>query len=72
MPTLTDSTLTICCPHCKAGIEFKPMIAYKDGRFVCRDCAHTARPGVLDYRCTCRLCLRLRYWVIDSAVRDAA
>jgi len=33
------------------------MIAYKDGRFVCRDCAHTARPGFLEYRCTCRNCL---------------
>ena len=41
MPTPTDTTLTICCPHCVAGIEFKPMTAYKDGRFVCGDCAHT-------------------------------
>jgi hypothetical protein len=42
----TDTTLTIRCPYCMAGIEFRPMIAYKDGRFVCRDCAHTMRPGV--------------------------
>ena len=59
MPTLTDTILTIRCPHCVAGIDFRPMIAYKDGRFVCRDCAHTARPGVPDYRCTCRPCLGL-------------
>jgi hypothetical protein len=24
------------------------MIPYKDGRFACRDCAHTVRLGVLD------------------------
>ena len=58
-PLPTDTTLTIRCPHCMAGIEFRPMIAYKDGRFVCRDCAHTARPGITEYKCTCRPCLRL-------------
>ena len=55
----TDTTLTIRCPYCMAGIDFRPMISYKDGRFVCRDCAHTVRPGVPEYRCTCRPCLRL-------------
>jgi hypothetical protein len=58
-PLATDTTLTIRCPYCMAGIEFRPMIAHKDGRFVCRDCAHTVRPGVLEHRCTCRKCLRL-------------
>ena len=58
MPTLTDTILTIC-PYCMAGIEFRPMIAHQDGRFFCRDCAHTVRPGVPDYRHTCRTCLRL-------------
>ena len=47
----TDTILTIRCPYCMAGIDFRPMIAHKDGRFVCRDCAHTVRPGVPDYRC---------------------
>jgi hypothetical protein len=60
MPTLTDTTLTIWCPHCMVGIELTPMVAYKDGRFVCRDCAHTVRPGVPEYRCTCRPCLAWR------------
>jgi hypothetical protein len=35
--------------YCMAGLDFRPMIAHKDGRFVCRDCAHTVRPGVPDY-----------------------
>ncbi len=59
MPTLTDTTLIFLCPYCMAGIEYRPMIAYKDGRFVCRDCAHTVLPGEPEYGCTCRLCLRL-------------
>jgi hypothetical protein len=37
----TDTILTIRCRYCMAGIDFRPMIAHKDGRFVCRDCAHT-------------------------------
>jgi hypothetical protein len=57
MPVLTDTTLTVRCPYCTAGIDFLPMVAYKDGRFVCRDCGHTVRPGVLEYRCFCRPCL---------------
>ncbi len=59
MPTLTDTILIIRCSHCMAGIDFRSMIAHKDGRFVCRDCAHTVRPGVPEYRCICRSCLRL-------------
>lgn len=67
MQTLTDSPLTIRCPYCMAGIEFKPMIAYKDGRFVCRDCAHSLRPGVPEYRCSCRPCLKLLGGFIQQA-----
>jgi hypothetical protein len=55
---LTDTVLTIRCPHCVVGADFRSMIAYKDGRFVCRDCAHTVRPGFPGYPCTCRPCLR--------------
>ncbi len=55
----TDTILIIRCPHCMVGTELRPMIAYKDGRFVCRDCAHTVRPGVLEHKCTCRKCLGL-------------
>lgn len=59
MSILTDTTLLIRCPHCIVGLEGRPMIAYKDGRFVCRDCAHTERPGVPEYRCSCRPCLKV-------------
>ncbi len=62
MPTAiprTDSELVIRCLYCLVGFELRPMIAYKDGRFVCRDCAHTVRPGVAEYRCSCRHCLSL-------------
>lgn len=53
-----------------AGIDFRPMIAHKDGRFVCRDCAHTVRPGVPDYRCTCRPCMRLSRKLPDERAFD--
>ena len=56
----SDGTLIIRCPYCMAGVELRSMIAYKDGRFVCRDCAHTVRPGVPEYECACRPCLKLR------------
>lgn len=60
---LTDTILVIRCLYCMAGTDFQPMIAYKDGRFVCRDCAHTVCPGAAEYRCTCRPCLTLeRRW----------
>jgi hypothetical protein len=60
MSTVTDTTLVIRCPYCLVGMEPRPLIAYKDGRFVCRDCAHTVRPGAPEYRCTCRTCLAWR------------
>ena len=55
----TDTVLVMRCPYYILGIEFRPMIAYKDGRFVCRDCAHTVRPGDPNYRCTCRRCIEI-------------
>src|ERR1700685_2196551 len=33
VPTMTDTILIIRCPHCMAGIEFRPLTAYNDGRF---------------------------------------
>jgi hypothetical protein len=54
-----DTTVIIRCPYCMAGIGFSPMIAYKDGRFVCRGCAHTVRLAITEYRCPCRMRLRL-------------
>jgi hypothetical protein len=46
METARDALMVVRCLHCVVGIEFRPIIAYKDGRFVCRDCVHTVRPGV--------------------------
>jgi hypothetical protein len=55
---MLDSILTLRCPYCTAGKDSKPMIAHKDGRFVCEQCAHTIWVGVPSYRCTCQNCLR--------------
>jgi hypothetical protein len=60
MSNPTDTILIIRCLYCISGLDFNLMIAHKDGRFICRDCAHTVRPGMSDYRCTCRPCLKLR------------
>jgi hypothetical protein len=57
--TPTDTELVIRCAYCTAAADHRQMIAYKDGRFVCRDCAHTVCPGVPEYMCSCRNCLRL-------------
>lgn len=54
-----DTTLVIRCPHCFLGTEYRQMTGYKDGRFVCRYCGHTVRPGEPEYECTCRGCREL-------------
>jgi len=56
---LADTTLTIRCPYCRAGIDFKPMTADSEGRFVCRGCAHTVCLGLPECGCTCCTCLML-------------
>jgi hypothetical protein len=43
MPILADTILTISCPYCMEGTDLRPMIALRDGRFVCHDlCPHGA------------------------------
>lgn len=59
MPLL-DSILVKRCPYCVVGFEFRLLIAYKDGRFVCEHCGHTTHPGDSAYQCSCSNCLRLR------------
>jgi hypothetical protein len=54
----TDTVLIFCCPYCRIGTDFRPLTAHKDGRFVCRDCAHTVRPGEPNYKCICRNCMK--------------
>lgn len=55
-PAMRDSVLRVRCPYCTVGIDFQPLRAYKDGRFVCDKCGHTVRPGESAYVCTCRDC----------------
>jgi len=55
----TDTILTIYCPYCMDQSEFILLTAYKDGRFVCIHCAHTVRPGVVNYSCVCPTCVWL-------------
>jgi hypothetical protein len=55
---MTDTVLVFHCPYCSVGPDRAEMTGYKDGRFVCWNCAHTVRPANPTYRCTCRRCLR--------------
>ena len=54
-----DTTLVVRCSYCVGGGEFIPMLAHKDGRFVCVWCAHTVRIYDPEYHCTCRRCLEM-------------
>jgi ribosomal protein S27AE len=59
MPT-QDTKLVIRCPYCVLGLDFRPMAAHKDGRFVCEKCGHTVHPEETAYLCSCCRCLRLK------------
>ena len=59
MPKIMDTAMIVRCPYCLAGLDFRPMVAYDDGRFICHSCAHAVRPGVLDYKCGCNTCFRV-------------
>jgi hypothetical protein len=59
MSYVADSELAMRCPYCFIGLDFRPMIAYRDGRFVCRDCGHTVLAGISGYKCLCRDCTRV-------------
>jgi hypothetical protein len=67
--TLPDSLLVVRCSWCVAGTNFMAMVAHKDGRYICFECAHTLCPGVPEYQCLCRKCIRLRREVNHSEAR---
>ena len=40
-------------PYCVLDLEFRPMIAHLDGRYICGSCGHTAYPADMRYHCRC-------------------
>jgi hypothetical protein len=32
----TDIADTIRCPYCTLGVQFRPMVAHLDGRYICK------------------------------------
>ena len=48
------------CPYCVSGEEFKPMVSYVDGTFICARCGHTTRPKDEKYECRCSRCVELQ------------
>jgi hypothetical protein len=47
------------CPFCVLGLEFRPMVAHIDGRYICDKCGHTTHPGESEYQCHCPNCRKL-------------
>jgi hypothetical protein len=56
---LTNDCLTVRCPYCTGGGEFRLMVDYRAKQFVCLDCSHQERPAETNYRCSCPHCLKL-------------
>jgi hypothetical protein len=52
---------TVRCPYCVLGLEFRPMVAHLDGRYICNRCGHTRRPGDMTYECHCPRCVKLTF-----------
>ena len=50
---------SVRCPFCVLGLEFRPMIAHVDGRYICNKCGHTTQPGDRGYQCHCPNCRKL-------------
>ena len=57
---------TVQCPYCVSGLEFRPMVAHVDGRYICDKCGHTAYPGNTTYKCRCPKCSELELALIAS------
>jgi hypothetical protein len=47
------------CPYCVSGTEFVPLLALRDGAFVCAKCGHMTIPGE-DFKCHCSKCVDMR------------
>lgn len=52
---------TVRCPYCVLGLEFRPMVAHVDGRYICNRCGHTTRPCDATYDCHCTRCVKLTF-----------
>ena len=50
---------TVRCPYCVLGLEFRPMVAHVDGRYICNKCGHTTHPSDVKYECHCPKCRNL-------------
>jgi hypothetical protein len=55
----SNDCLTVRCPYCTVDGEFRLMVDYRAGQFVCLDCSHQERPTETNYRCSCPHCLKL-------------
>ncbi len=47
------------CPYCVLGVQFRPMVAHVDSRYICSKCGHTTLPSASEYKCHCPNCRKL-------------
>jgi hypothetical protein len=54
--------LTVRCPYCLEGDDFRPMVevsGQRDGTFFCSRCHHIARSAEPAFKCGCSNCTQL-------------
>ncbi len=62
--------LTLRCPYCVQGYEFRPMVELSgspDGTFFCSKCHHMAGSAEGTLKCGCANCRGLNHDAIRSA-----
>ena len=52
---LIDALISVRCPYCIDGLEFRPMQSLDEGAFIC-SCGHTVQPRQPQFRCSCSHC----------------
>ncbi len=58
-PQKSEIRDTVRCLYCVSGLEFRPMVAHLDGRYICDKCGHTTHPENAKYKCRCLRCVEL-------------
>jgi len=52
----SDVQTVVRCPYCTSGFEFMPMVPHDDGYFICPDCGHCTKLGLVVHHCNCQHC----------------
>lgn len=67
-PIFLMNSKVVRCPYCVLGVQFRPMEARLDGRFVCEKCGHVSFPERTSFQCSCYRCGELNSSRINTDV----